>query len=140
VPDVYARTVAAQPTAVVPAATTWDAYPHLWRALLGEVWDAVRAEPSSRPGRNVMLYLDDVPHVEVGVEVDGPFRPAGRVVVSELPAGRVLTARAETIAELDAAYRAIAAVEAERLGPRWEVYGHQRGDAPFTVDVYYLVR
>ena len=130
----------ARPTAVVAAETTWDAFPQLWPVLLGEVWEAVRAQPSSRPGRNVMLYLDDVPNVEVGVEVDGVFTPAGRVIASALPGGRVLTAHAASIDELDGAYRAIDAVSAERLGPRWEVYGHQRGDAPFTIDVYYLVR
>jgi hypothetical protein len=58
--------VEAQPTAVIAAATTWDEFPRLWRPLLDEVWATMRALAGARPGRNVMLYKDDVPDVEVG--------------------------------------------------------------------------
>jgi hypothetical protein len=88
--DVQVTTVAAQPTAVIAAATTWEEFPRLWRDLLDEVWATMRALEGASPGRNVMLYKDDVPHVEVGVEVPSHFRGAGRVVGSELPAGRVV--------------------------------------------------
>lgn len=68
-------TVRAQPTAVIAETTTWEAYPRLWPRLLDEVWSAVRPERETIvPGRNVMLYRDDVPNVEVGVEVAGRSR------------------------------------------------------------------
>ena len=85
--DVVELTVEERPTAVIAAATSWKEFPQLWRALLGEVWDTVRGDGEVRPGRNVMLYLDDVPHVEVGAEAAGPFAPRGRVVASSLPGG-----------------------------------------------------
>ena len=69
-------TRAAQPTAVVAQATTWNAFPALWPALL----DEVRAAGVDRRALNVMLYRDDVPNVEVGVLASSPFIPSGRVV------------------------------------------------------------
>jgi hypothetical protein len=61
-------TVGARETAVVAATTTWDEFPRLWRVLLDEVREHA-------DGRNVMLYRDDVPNVEVGVLVRGAFTP-----------------------------------------------------------------
>ena len=127
--EVLETTVAARPTAVIAEATTWEAFPSLWPALLGEVWEAVRGDARVRPGRNLMLYLDDVPNVEVGVEAAGPFPAIGRVVASSLPAGRVVTSTHRgDYAGIGAAHRAVVE-ECDRrglvrLGPRWEVYGH----------------
>jgi hypothetical protein len=75
-------TVPPRATAVVSTTTTWDAYPRLWPALL----DEVREHAS---GRNVMLYKDDRPDVEVGVLLpeSGAFTPSGRVIRSSLPVG-----------------------------------------------------
>ena len=64
-------------TAVVAETTTWAAFPELWRDLLAEVWAFLRGSDLA-PGRNVMLYLDDVPNVEVGAEVSASFARAGR--------------------------------------------------------------
>ena len=83
-------TTSAAPTAVVKETTTWERYPTLWRELLDEVWSFVRAA-ELQAGRNVMLYADDVPNVEVGVEMGEPFAPGARVVASMLPAGRAAT-------------------------------------------------
>ena len=80
-------TNAATPTAVVRETTTWDAFPTRWRALLDEVWAFVRREGLTA-GRNVMVYADDVPNVEVGVEVSEAFSPGERVMPSVLPAGK----------------------------------------------------
>src|ERR1700709_752904 len=77
-----------QPTAVVAETTSWDIFPRLWPKLLETVWLAVRSRDEITPNRNVMLYKDDVPNVEVGVEVEGPIPPLGQVVPSSLPAGR----------------------------------------------------
>ena len=81
--------VPGRPTAVVAAATTWAEYPALWQELSGEVWACLRANGINRGCRNIMRYLDDQPNVEVGVELLQPCPLAGRVVASELPAGRV---------------------------------------------------
>jgi hypothetical protein len=37
--------------------------------------------------RNIMLYLDSVPNVEIGVPLDQPCLLIGRVVASALPPG-----------------------------------------------------
>jgi hypothetical protein len=55
--------------------------------MLDEVWACLRAADIHRGCRNVMLYLDDTPRVEVGVELTQPCPLTGRVVSSSLPAG-----------------------------------------------------
>jgi hypothetical protein len=70
--------VAARPTAVVAAATTWQEFPALWKELLDEVWACLRAGGVHGGCRNVMLYRDDLPHVEVGVELGQPCPLTGR--------------------------------------------------------------
>ena len=135
-----------QPTAVVAEATTWDAFPSLWPQLLDTVWAAVRSEEGIAANRNVMLYKDDVPNVEVGVEVAAPIPGFGRVVSSSLPAGRAaMTAHHGSYGDLGSAHHAVIGWcdrnGLQRVGPRWEIYGHWREDsADQDVDVYYLVR
>ena len=80
-----------RPTAVVAAATTWQEFPALWGQLLGEVWDCLHAGGIYRGCRNIMLYLNDAPNVEVGVLLDQPCPLTGRVVASALPAGTAAT-------------------------------------------------
>ena len=86
-------------------------------------------------GRNMMLYLDDLPTVEVGVELQGAFAPAGRVVASALPAGRAATTVARGAPSRESLQAAHAAVVEwskanghELTGTRWEVYDHWRDD------------
>src|SRR5215469_17030227 len=67
--QVTVTTVVARPTAVVKAQTTWHEFPTLWRELMDEVWACLRASGINRGCRDIMLYWDDVPHVEVGVEL-----------------------------------------------------------------------
>src|SRR5262249_37782721 len=131
-------------TAVVEETTSWAAFPALWPRLLDEVWAAVRSGPALAPGRNVMLYLDQAPTVEIGVEVARPFPPIGRVRPSTLPASRVAAARGR-VADIGAAHAAVTAwCDARglvRTGVLWEVYGHQReGSADVEVDVFHLLR
>jgi effector-binding domain-containing protein len=143
--DVTVVEVPERPTAVIAETTTWADWPQLWPVLLDEVWREVRARPDVKPGRNVMLYRDEVPNVEAGVEVAEPFARAGRVVASSLPAGRVATATLrgpyERIgAAHDAVIRACDVRGLQRLGPRWEVYGHWDESAPAPeVEVFWLV-
>ena len=138
--------VDAQPTAVIAVTTSWEAYPELWPRLLDEVWSAVRPRRTEiAPGRNVMLYKDDVPNVEVGVEVAGSFAPlGGRIVASVLPAGRVAMTTHRGSWDVGPAHRAVIDecdhLGLERAGPRWEVYGHFNAPGDEEVEIYHLVR
>jgi effector-binding domain-containing protein len=126
---------ARQLTAVVRASTTWDEFPQLWGTLLEEV-HAV----ADRRGLIVMYYADDVPNVEVGVRVEEPIEPSGRVVNSELPGGRVVSVlHRGPYEQLGRAHdEAIRQAGAERAGPRWEIYSHH-AEVP-EVEVVYLLK
>jgi effector-binding domain-containing protein len=143
--DVSQLTIEARPTAVIPETTSWDAFPRVWPQLLDEVWSAVRPRRDEvGPGRNVMLYKDDVPNVEVGVEIAGAFAPVGRIVASALPAGRVAMTTHRGSWDVGPAHQAV--IDAcdrlglERVGPRWEIYGHFNAPGDEEVEIYYLVR
>jgi effector-binding domain-containing protein len=137
--------VAAQPTAVVAESTTWEEFPSLWPRLLAEVWAVVRASDGISPNRNVMLYGDDLPNVEVGVEVGEPFGAVGRVVSSALPAGRVATTlHRGRYVDLGSAHEAVIEwCDGRRLvraGPRWEIYGHHiEGSEEQEVEISWLL-
>ena len=109
--DVTVKTVEPTPTAVVVAATTWAEFPAMWGPMLDEVWSFLRGGAPAglyRQGHNIMLYKDDVPHVEVGVQVSGSFDPAGHVVPSALPGGLVATAmHTGPIAEIGDTHQAV---------------------------------
>ncbi|HEY5116926.1 MAG TPA: GyrI-like domain-containing protein [Nakamurella sp.] len=126
-------TVPSRPTAVIAAATTWREFPRTWRVLLDQVHAGVRWAGSGRKGRSVMLYLDDLPHVEIGVELDQPATFDGPIVRSSLPAGRVATTVHHGSYDfLGASHdRLVGWVREQGLelaGPRWEVYGHWHED------------
>ena len=137
--------VVARPTAIVAATTTWREFPTVWRELSGEVWACLRAGGITRGCPNVMLYLDDVPHVEVGVELRQPCALTGRVVASSLPGGRVaMTTHRGDYAGLGKAHQAVidscAAHGHPLAGPRWEVYGpHSDDPAEVWTEVSYLL-
>jgi effector-binding domain-containing protein len=144
--EVSVKTVEPTPTAVVAAAVTWAEFPVLWGPMLDQVWGFLRGgapEGLYRDGHNVMLYKDDVPNVEVGVQVTGSFDSVGRVTASSLPGG--LVARATHIGPVSAlgdthqAVRVWSEANGYRpAGPRWEIYGDpdpSTGD--FRVDVFW---
>ena len=144
--EVGVKTVAPTPTAVVRASTTWSEFPKVWAPMLDEVWSFLRstAPPGLyKQGHNIMLYKDDIPNVEVGVQVSGSFRPVGRVVASTLPGGLVATAtHAGPIRDIGHTHDAVCTwskANGYRLvGPRWEIYGDpspSTGD--FVVDVFW---
>ena len=106
--EVTVTQAAARPTAVVAAATTWPEFPALWKGLLDEVWACLRAGGVHGGCPNVMLYRDDVPHVEIGVELRQPCPLTGRVIASSLPAGQVaVTVHRGPYAGLMAAHQAV---------------------------------
>ncbi len=144
--EVRLRSVEPTPTAVVAAATTWAEFPAAWGPMLDEVWDFVRggaAKGLYEQGHNIMLYKDDVPNVEVGVQVSGSFEPAGHVVASTLPGGLVATAThtgpMAKIGDTHQAVREWAEANGYRLaGPRWEIYGDpDPSSGQFDVQVFW---
>jgi effector-binding domain-containing protein len=142
--SVSEQAVDERPTAVIAASTTWDAFPTLWRRLLDEIWAVARSNDVIAPGRNVMLYKDDVPNVEIGVEAAGPFEAVGRIVPSTLPAGRVATTTHRgRYEDLGVAHEAVIrwcdGRGLRRAGARWEVYGHWIEGVEPEVEVYYLL-
>jgi effector-binding domain-containing protein len=143
--EVTMKAVEARPTAVVPATTTWQAFPKLWLELSNEVWACLRAGGITRGCRNIMLYWDDVPHVEVGVELLVPCPLSGRVIASSLPAGQVaMTTHWGAYSQLGEAHQAVmdwcAAQGKPKTGTRWEVYGpHNDDPAKVWTEVYYLL-
>jgi effector-binding domain-containing protein len=146
------QVVAPRPTAVVARTTTWEEFPGLWPRLLDEVYVYVRAHADLAPEtgpevwRNVFLFADDTPTVEVGVLVARSFERHGDVVASQLPGGTVATAvHRGDYAELGRTHDAVRAFAAtqglERAGPRWEIYGHWREDpGERETEVHYLIR
>ena len=143
--EVTITDVVARPTAVVAATCTWQEFPTLWGQLLGEVWDCLHAGGIYRGCRNIMLYWDDVPNVEVGVVLDQPCQLTGRVVTSALPAGTTaMTVHRGPFGDVgqahDAVVRWCAAHSQQLTGTRWEVYGpHNDDPAEQWTEVYWLL-
>src|ERR1700678_1937933 len=144
--SVEVRTVEPVPTAVVMAATTWAEFPKAWGPMLDKVWGFLRANTPDglyQRGHNIMLYKDDVPNVEVGVQVSGAFDPAGDVVPSALPGGLVATAtHTGPIAGIGGTHQAVrewSEANGYRLaGPHWEIYGDpDPATGDFTVQVFW---
>jgi effector-binding domain-containing protein len=96
--------------------------------------------------RAVVEVADDAPAVEVGVLVGRPFEAVGRVVPSQLPAGRVATAvHRGDYAGIGRAHDAVHRFAAERglelAGPRWEIYVHWSADPrEIETEVFWLLR
>lgn len=143
--DVRLAVVEPAKTAVVAATTSWPEFPALWGELLGEVWACLRAAGINRGCRNIMLYRDDVPNVEVGVLLDQPCPLTGRVVASALPAGTAATTTHRgPFSEVGTAHDAALAWCADHghrpSRTRWEVYGpHSDNPDEQWVEVYWLL-
>jgi effector-binding domain-containing protein len=143
--EVTVTDVQARPTVVVPDTTTWQPFPTLWGGLLGQVWDCLHAAGIHRGCRNIMLYWDGVPNVEVGVLLDRPCPLTGRVVVSALPAGRAaITVHRGAFGDVGSAHDAVREWRVSRgsrpTGTRWEVYGpHDDDPARQWTEVYWLL-
>jgi effector-binding domain-containing protein len=147
--EVTVKTVEPTPTAVVAAATTWAEFPKLWGSMLDDVWSFLRGGAPAglhKHGHNVMLYKDEVPNVEIGVQVSGPFMPAGRVVPSTLPGGLVATAtHTGPMSAIGETHRAVSEWSTANgyrpTGPRWEIYGDpDPSTGHFDVDVFYSLK
>lgn len=129
--EVTVKTLEPMPTAVVATPATWAEFPKMWRPMLDEVWSFLRGDAPEglyQHGHNVMLYKDDIPNVEVGVQVSGSFAPSGHVVASTLPGGLVATTtHTGPIATIGDTHRMVCewsranGYQLTRL--RWEIYG-----------------
>jgi effector-binding domain-containing protein len=134
------------PTAVVAATITWAELPTTWKGMLDQVWAVLEASPGLRTtGHNVMLYKDDRPAVEIGVQVTRRFEPVGDVVPSVLPAGRVARAiHTGPPADLARAHAAVASWCREHAlgttGVRWEIYGDPQPDGSTPTEVCWQLR
>ena len=142
---VEVRHVEARPTLVVAAVVTWAQFPVLWRAMSDEVWACLRAADIDRGARNVMLYHDDRPWVEVGVLAPGTVPLTGRVVASALPVGRVATARHRgpygLLGDTHEAVHAWCRQHGEQpTRTRWEIYApHDDDPEEIWVEVSWLL-
>ena len=133
-------------TAVIALVTDWETYPSLWPVLLAEVWEAVRAT-GAQAGRNVMLYRDARPDVEVGVELAAPLDLGGRITRSSLPGGGAATTVDRGFPNresLRAAHHAVAEFcelgGHRRAGARWEIYSHHSDIAHENhTEIYHLL-
>ncbi len=129
--EVTVQTAEPTPTAVVAAVTTWAEFPTIWGPMLTDVWSFLRSDAPAglyQHGHNIMLYKDDVPSVEVGVQVSGSFASVGPVVASALPGGLVAaathTAPIGLIGDTHRAVREWSEANGYRMaGPHWEIYG-----------------
>ena len=142
--EVRHETVAEVLTAVVAARTSWEDLPNAWPSMLGEVYDCLEQLGLGKAGRNVMFYKDDVPNLEVGVEVSGTITPRGRVKLSALPGGNIATTiHRGPYQGLSTAHQAVhdwcRASGLKVAGPRWEVYGHIRDGVEPETTVSWLV-
>jgi effector-binding domain-containing protein len=137
--------VAPRPLAVARgAATRANLGPTIF-GLLDKVWPVLRAQ-GIRTGHNVVMYLDDLAHLEAGVEIFGDFSPTAEVHLSATPHGLVATAvhRGDygQMAPTYTALRNWCAVNGHRLaGPSWEVYGDWHSDPQqLRTDLFLLVQ
>ena len=114
----------------------------------GLVWNALRAQ-QIKPGRNVAIYWDGEIRLEVGAEIDVPFREEEGLVSSATPAGSTAIAtHFGPYDQLGSTHRAIVEwcrAHGHRLaGPSWEIYGHwvdewNTDPTKIRTDVFYQV-
>lgn len=143
-----AATVDPVPTAVIRDRVPAESLSKFVPAACGEVWTFARNAGLPRPGRHTSLYLADSV-VEVGAEVTEPFLGNDRVVLSQLPGGRVATTThfgpyqrlGEAHAEI---LRWCTEQGHRRAGVCWEIYGNWEeswNTAPEKIrtDVFHLL-
>jgi effector-binding domain-containing protein len=113
--------------------------------LLDQVWPVLRAQ-GVRTGHNVVMYLDDLAHLEAGVEIFGDFSPTAEVHLSATPSGLAATAvhwgDYGAMAPTYEALRGWCAANRHRLaGPSWEVYGDWNADPQqLRTDLFLLLQ
>ncbi|MDB4915310.1 MAG: transcription activator effector binding protein [Gemmatimonadetes bacterium] len=136
--------------AAVRARLPVTAVPSAFGSYLDQVYAIARAGLVALDGQNVFVYRDvpdqpTVADVAFGVGVTAPFVAVGSVQPTALPVGEVATTTHwGSYGRLGAAHQAVIewchAHGRQRVGPRWEVYGHWTEDeARLRTDVFYLL-
>jgi effector-binding domain-containing protein len=144
--QIHIKRVESSLTAVVRCRARPDELSKIVPQGCGEVWTFVRSAGLPHPGRNLAIYLDDIIHLECGVEVTAAFTGTGHVVCSTTPAGMVATTtHVGPYNRLGEAHEAIGRFCKENghalTGLNWEVYGHWNDDpAKLETDVFYLLQ
>ena len=146
--DVRVAQTSAIPLAVIKRLARPSELSRIVPECCGLVWNEVRAQQTPA-GRHVAVYWDSAIHVEVGVELKGPFADRGDVVQSATPAGDVVwTTHFGPYGGLggahDAIHRWCEANGRAKAGPRWEIYGHwlpewNANPSLIRTDVFYLI-
>ena len=143
--EVRLEQVTARPLAVARGAAIRANLGPTIISLLDQVWPVLRAQ-GVRTGHNVVMYLDDLSHIEAGVEIFGDFSPTADVRTSATPHGLAATAvHWGDYAEMAPTYTALrkwCADNGHRLaGPSWEVYGDWHADPQqLRTDLYLLLQ
>ena len=137
--DITVRTVGSSATAVVAGPMDLSRF----MSCFDTVYSWLRGQSAVKQvGQNIALYSDGC--MEVGVEVDRSFEPAGEVVPSGLPAGRVASAIHTTgYGDMHVTYDAIRGWCEEHglttTGVQWEIYGDPDEHDHVDVEICYLL-
>jgi effector-binding domain-containing protein len=140
-------------TAVIAETVAWEDFPNRWRPMLDEVYRFVRQCPefaaaiagtSGPHWTNVMLYRSEAPNVEIGVLAPSAFAPQGRVIASQLPGGRAVTAsHLGDPGQIGTTHDAVREYARDHglvtTGVVWEVYGHPDETGDFATEVFHLL-
>lgn len=120
--------------------------PSTIRRLFDELYQVVADVEPGRRGCNIVVYLDEQPTIEVGVEIKASFVARNRVRASATPRGRVATfthvGRYEDLPTSHVAMRAACRDHGlELAGPTWERYGDWTNDPrELRTEIFYLLR
>src|SRR5688500_13086497 len=94
--------------AAVRVTTEWRELATTIRRAFDEVYAYIKQAGVTQSGHNIVVYLDDKPTIEVGVEVSARFESEGRVRCAATPAGLAATmAHWGAYSELGRTYDAI---------------------------------
>jgi effector-binding domain-containing protein len=131
--------------AAVRSTTRWPDIGATIRSSLDEVWAHLRANPPGAIRHNVVVYINDTPDVEIGIQVSEPFVPSDRVRLFSTPAGPVAhTVHVGPYRTLGAAHEAVIkqckATGSPFTRTRWEVYGDWSDQEDLLrTEVFYLL-
>ncbi|MDZ4712633.1 MAG: hypothetical protein SGI89_09955 [bacterium] len=111
--------------------------------LLDEVHEFLNMDYDFKTGNNIVLYLDEIPTIEVGVIVEKKFEGNDKVLCSEIPAGiAAFVVHTGEYSELNQTHTTIREWcmrnNKKISGINWEIYGDWNDDIDLLkTAVYY---